>query len=192
METINKIHHPRSIIHDPFDKGFTLIELLVVTAIILVIIGVISNLFFSSLRGSTRTTLLNEAKQNGDYALSTMERMIRGSVKLVTACSSTPVSLTEITIKNSDGGETTFVCPTSPEVRIASNSATTVGYLTSSRVAVINCSFSCVKSGSTSSAMVKIIFSVTQGLVTPAVTFRPEENVSLKYETSVIIRNTAF
>ncbi len=173
--------------------GFTLIELLVVTAIILVIIGAVSNLFFSSLRGSTRTALMNEVKQNGDYALSIMERMIKNAVMISSAetyCDGT--SKDYITISNPDSGQTTFQCPSGSEVQIASNSATTTGYLTSDKVRVTDCSFSCVKSGTTAGAIVKISFTVQQAVTTPGITLKPEENVSLKYETSIIVRNTAF
>ena len=173
-------------------KGFTLIELLVVTAIILVIIGAVSNSFFSSLRGSTKTTLLNEAKQNGDYALSIMERMIRNAVDVTSVCGG--VSQNTLTITNLDGGLTTFACPSAPEVRIASSSATQTGYLTSNKVMVLesNCEFSCSQSSSMSSKIVKIKFTIQQLTTTPGITPRPEDQTSINFETSVVVRNTAY
>lgn len=175
-------------------KGFSLIELLVVTAIILVIVGAVSGLFFSSLKGSTKTTIINEAKQNGDYALSIMERMIRNAVNipnLTTVCDGA-TGWTLLIIDNPDGGQTTFQCPAVGENRIASNSATTTGFLTSEKVQVTNCSFTCVRQSASSPAIIKIAFTVQQPSPTTSVTLKPEETVSINFETSVVARNTGY
>jgi len=175
-------------------RGFTLIELLVVTAIILVIIGAVSNSFFSSLRGSTKTTVMNEAKQNGDYALSVMERMIRNAVDVTSSCVGD--ALDSLTITNLDGGSTTFVCPSSPEVRIASLSGLleTPSYLTSEKIQVLEsgCEFICSQTSSISSKIVKIKFTIQQLTTIPGITPRPEDQTRIDFETSIVIRNTAF
>lgn len=173
-------------------KGFTLIEILVVTAIILVIVGAVSSLFFSSLRGATKTTIINEAKQNGDYALSVIERMTRNASSIQsmsTYCDGT--AKTSLVINNPDGGVTTFDCPSGSEVRIASSSASTTYYLTSNKVAVSSCSFSCNLSAGVP-AVVKISFSIHQLSPSPAVTLKPEELININYSTSVVVRNTGF
>lgn len=168
------------------EYSFTLVELLVVAAIVLLIIGVVSNLFFSALRGATKTTIINEVKQNGDYALSVMERMIRNAASLNSpTCPFS--SSSNIVITNPDNYQTTFACPSPPNVRIASNSS----YLTSDKVAVSGCSFTCFKPTS-SSAMVKITFSIHQPPPSAGVTLRPEEKISINYETSVVVRNIGF
>lgn len=171
--------------------SFTLIEILVVSAIMLIIVGAISSLFFSSLRGANKTTIINEAKQNGDYALSVLERSVRNARSIydyTSYCNGT--SRTSLSIINSDGGLTTFQCPEG-DVRIASTSGSATFYLTSNKVAVSPCSFSCsLSAGST--AIVKISFSIHQLSPSPAVTLKPEELININYSTSVVVRNTGF
>lgn len=176
-------------------NAFTLIEILIVTAILLIIVGAVSSLFFSSLKGATKTAIINEAKQSGDYALSVMERMIRNATLLNSSCPLT--SPNSIAITNPDGHITTFDCPQGSEVRIASSSSSvsnpipTPYYLTSNKVAVSSCSFACVQSGA-SPAVVKISFSIHQLTPSPAMTLKPEELVNINYSTSVVVRNTGF
>lgn len=181
-------------------RGFTLIELLVVTALILVIIASVTQLFFSALRGATKTTLTNETRQSGDYAISVMERMIRNATTIEdidTYCDGSTKS--SIIIKNPDTGTTFFQCPTdSTIVRIASNSASVTnptpvpGYLTSDKIAVDSypgCSFSCTRNSS-DPAVVNIQFTIHQLTPIAGVTLRPEEKNSINFETSVVVRNT--
>lgn len=174
------------------DQGFTLIEILVVTAIILIIIAAVSSLFFSSLKGATKTTVINEAKQNGDYALSVMERMIRNArsiQNIITYCDGT--NKTSLVINNPDGGATTFSCPSGSETQIASISGSITNYLTSDKVTVSSCYFSC-NLGTAQPAVVKISFSISQRSPSPGVTLKPEELISINYSTSVVVRNTGF
>lgn len=166
-------------------------ELIVVSGLMVVIIVTVSSLFFSSLKGATKTSFVNETKQNGDFALSTMERMIRNAKNIpnmTTECVS--LARSSITIENPDNKTTTFVCPTAAEGRIASNSAAYSGFLTSSRQAVsvypAGCYFVCSKQG-ISPAIVKIKFNIHN---LSAVVVRPEENIAINFETSVVVRNT--
>ncbi len=168
-------------------QGFTLMELIVVSGLMVIIIVTVSSLFFSSLKGATKTSFVNETKQNGDFALSTMERMIRNAKNIPNMsinCAS--LSRSSITIENPDNRTTTFTCPTASEGQIASNS----GFLTSSRQAVsvypAGCFFICSKQG-ISPAIVKIKFNIHN---LSAVVARPEENIDIDYETSVVVRNT--
>lgn len=172
-------------------NGFTLVELLVVTALILIIIGATSQLFFGALRGATKTTITNETRQNGDYALTVMERMIRNAQtinNMTTYCDGS--SQSSISIEGQDGETTVFACPTDPlAAYISSNS----GQLTSSKVAVdthpSGCSFSCTKTTS-GPAVVNISFSIHQLVPSPNVTLEPEEKNNIDYETTVVVRNT--
>ncbi len=164
--------------------GFTLIEMVVVIGILLLIAGAITSLFFVSLRSSTGTIILNDVKQNGDYTLSVMERMIRNArtIKdIQTVCDNT--NKNSITIVNPDNQETTFSCP-SGSGQIASQSA----YLNSPQTPISNCSFSCYFTPP-NPAVVKISFTIGKSAGSAS---RPEETVSLNYSTSVVVRNTGF
>lgn len=155
--------------------GFTLIEILVVVGILGIIAVVGSNMFFSILRGSTKTKILQLVKQNGDYAISVMGRMIRNAKSVSGGGGS-------VTIINPDEMSTTFSCS---DNTIASNSAS----LISSEVEVANCSnvFTMLDIGEAGvrPAVVKINFSLSQA-GTPA---RPEEQASIDFQTTVSLRN---
>lgn len=164
-------------------NGFTLIEIIVVVGILGIIMVMGSNLFFSILRGSTKTKTLQLVKQNGDYAISVMGRMIRNA-------RSVSGSESSITIVNPDGMPTAFSCgdidiPPDGNAEIASNSAR----LISNEVKVSsNCSnvFS-VTTGEVGARpnVVTINFTLSQA----GVTTRLEEQASVNFQTTISLRN---
>lgn len=175
-----------------FYSGFTLIELLVVTSVFLVIIGTVGGLFFSSLRGANKTSLTNEAKQNGDYAVAVIERTIKTSKEIVTVCDN--ISRDRIEVINPDGSQTDFICDNVTD-KIGMN--TTVGgslikeeFLTSPKVRVNSCSFVCSRAAPNSAPVVKIKFNVAQAIIDPNTPLRPDQQALVEYETSVQTRNT--
>ena len=170
------------------NRGFTLIEILVVVGILGIIAVVASNVFFTTLRSSGKTKVLTTVKQNGDYALSVMERMIRDSQEVMTNSDGQycVAGMKKIKVKKLDGTELEFVCPEEEEAgttnsRIASNSA----HLTSSEVKVDSCSFDCESKGQFYPKTVTINFTLSQS----AVTSRPEEQASVNFTTTVSVRN---
>lgn len=150
-------------------KGFTLIEVLVVIFLLGVVMAIGVNLFFSILKGGSKAEIVKEVKQNGDYAISVMERMTRNAQSA--SCSDS----SSVTIKNPDGWTTTFVCE---DGRIASNSGT---YLTSESVTATGCTFSC---GGTTPEVVTISFTLSQK-GTPV---RVEERATANFQTKVSLR----
>lgn len=64
--------------------GFTLIELLVAVAIISVVLGIGLTALTASLRSSTKASVFNQVKQNGDFAIETMTRSVRSAVDVCT------------------------------------------------------------------------------------------------------------
>jgi hypothetical protein len=120
-------------------------------------------------------------KQNGDYTISVMERMIRNARSVSGGGSS-------ITITNPDGRTTAFSCSDldgNGTNEISSNSAR----LISNEVKVSsNCSavFS-VTAGEigVKPAVVTINFTLSQA----AITTRPEEQASVSFQTTVGLRN---
>lgn len=156
-------------------RGFTLIEILVVFGILAIISVVASNMFFAVLRGTTKTKSMQLIKQNGDYAISLMVRMIRNARSISTY---TPSSLTII---NPDGGTTIFSCVNNV---ITSNSAS----LISTEVKVVSCiAVFTVTDGEPgiSPDTVAIDFDLSQ----VGVTDRPEEQAQVKFKTTVSLRN---
>lgn len=160
--------------------GFTMIEILVVVGILGVIAVIGSNMFFTTLRASNKTKVLAVIKQNGNYALSIMERIIRDSQEVVANCG---VGMKKIKVKRLDGSETEFSCNQEGTVNgnIASNSAR----LTSSEVKVDSCSFGCSTQGEFYPQNVVINFTLSQAVVTT----RVEEQASVNFKTTVSLRN---
>jgi prepilin-type N-terminal cleavage/methylation domain-containing protein len=123
-------------------RGFTLLETLITVTIIGGVGILIAQVFFTTTKVNTKTELLKEVKQNGQYGIDTMSRMIRSSTAIEnidTSCSSTGSVQKTITIKNPDGFYTTLGCLYSDSAtRIASASGSTINanseYLTSSNI----------------------------------------------------------
>jgi len=154
-------------------SGFTLIELLLVVAITAVTGVMVVNLFLINLRTSAKTKALTEIKQNGDYALSVMERMIRNAQEIRSSCPGTGSSLM---ILNPDGETTSFDCS---GTQIASNSS----FLTSANLEVKNCSFSCEKP-SGKPAVVTIDFTLAQ----KGTSLGKEFSAEINFKTTVSTR----
>ena len=144
--------------------GFTLIELLVVIGVVATVGTIVANLFFANLRAAAKTKALTEVKQNGDYALSVMERMIRNAkkIQLNTSGKTCESGMSNLKILNSDGGTTEFICDAVNE-QIASNSA----FLTSDKLTLSTlstCSFSCDQPAG-KPAVIDISFTLEKGNV---------------------------
>lgn len=148
-----------------------MIELLVVVGIVGIVGTMVANLFLSNLRTAAKTKALVEIKQNGDYALSVMERMIRNS-REITPC---PASETSLTILNPDGQTTIFDC--SGE-KIASNSSSLVG----ANMKVKGCSLICEKAEA-NPAVVTINFILSQKGVSLGKEFTAESPFQITVST---------
>jgi prepilin-type N-terminal cleavage/methylation domain-containing protein len=165
--------------------GFTLVEILVVLSVFAVIVTVGGNLFFSVLRGATKTKASELVKQNGNYALTSMERNIHNA-KQITDYDDTGGTYLEI--KNPDGKETEYFCgnvDADSDLEIASNSASLIN---SSEVRVTSCNnVFTVDEGEegVSPDVVTISFTLAQTKTTP----RPEEQSTINFKTTVTLRN---
>ena len=117
-------------------RGFTLIELLVAVAIIAGLGTVLAQAFFMTTRSNTKVEKLTDVKQNGEYALSIMERMIRNARSISASCTSDGSQVTpSAAIVSPDGITTTLQCALVGSVtRIASASSFGTEYLTSGSV----------------------------------------------------------
>ena len=57
-------------------KGFTLIELLIVIAVMVSVLAIVVGVVTSTLRGSNKTSTINNVRENGNYAISQISRTI--------------------------------------------------------------------------------------------------------------------
>lgn len=159
-------------------SGFTLLEMLVVTGLIALLGVVFSSSFFSILKGTSKATVTTEVRQNGDYALSVMEQLIRNA-KPTPSCGGSFVTIT-----GNDGGVTTFACTTGVGGKLTSNSSS----LTTTSVRVLSCSFNCLPASAISPAGVSLSFTLSQN--TPlGVSPRPQEQSTQSFQTTVFQRN---
>lgn len=172
-------------------NGFTLLEILVSVTVLSIIIVLLTQVFVVSTRTNTKNELTRQIKQNGDYALGAMSRLIQNSLEINSACSETGTTTTALGLVNFDGGSTSLACLNESGIlRIASVSAATA-YLTSSSLTLsgTDCTdaltFVCT-TGLDNSKSVQINFSLKQ-LGSPTTTF---EQASLNFQTTVNTRNT--
>lgn len=153
--------------------GFTLIEVLMVVFLLGIVVVIGSNLFFSILRGASKAEIEKEVKQNGDYAMNVIGRMVRNAQN----CSEVSGVLT---VTNPDGQTTDFFCQPSGDItRIASNAGV---FLTSDKVTATNCTFSC--DSTKTPPIVNISFDLSQ----KGTDLRPEEKAQVHFQTTVGLR----
>lgn len=170
-------------------EGFTLVEILVVVTLLGLMAATVTQIFVLGLRSQSKSEALKEAKQNGDYTLSVMERMIRNASDISSSCNT---SSDQLTIVNPDGFTTTFLCTDGADISSASGGMPVptpdMSYsLTSSKVAINNCigAFTVVcPTPPINPKYVFIDFTVNQAGVTPA----PGANISLDYQSTVSLR----
>lgn len=124
--------------------GFSLLELIVVVGILSFMSLVIAQVFFTTMKTNTKTELMKDVKQNGEYALDAMTRMLQSAVSVSGTCVETgltPQTTSEISILDSYGTTVTLTCAdvgSPPVARIASVSGTVSEYLTSDAVNLLS------------------------------------------------------
>lgn len=102
---LRKRHHKQNF-------GFTMLELLIVVLIFGILGAIASSSLFSLLKGASKTEIVKEVKQNGDYALSVMEQQIRNARDIASSCAG--VSSNAVSIINPDNSQTEFSCGGTP------------------------------------------------------------------------------
>lgn len=167
-------------------KGFTLIELLVVMGVFLAVATVVGGILFSTLRGSQKSTTIDEIRHNGNFAITTMTKMIRGAKNITypTNClAPTPTPVVEVRLTPADGSSTTIFTCDNTNKTISSNSAS---LLDMTRVSLVagSCSFTCTQL-SGQSPTVRVKFSLSQSGTSSFV----ESQAVASFDTSVTLRN---
>lgn len=150
-------------------SGFSVFEILIVLLLFVLVIAVANQALFTSLRGQNKSQATTNVKQNGNYAVSVMERSLH-SAQLLTSC-----TLTNISYQDQDGKQQSFSC--------SGNSVNFSGVsLTSSNV-LVTCNFSCVQEGGSST--VNVSLDVSQNTTSTLA----EDKSSANFSTRVRLRN---
>lgn len=166
---------------------------MVVSIAILAIISVVlSQVFITTVRTNTKTELLKDIKQSGDFAMETMVRMIQNAREVTSSCSISGTALTSVSLINEDFGETSFSCLyDGTSTRIASVSANGTAYLSSDNVTLGGSScgestlaFTCYGSAGIPTS-ITISFTLAQG----GVAAHAFEQTSESFQTSATMRN---
>ncbi len=182
-----------------FDRGYTLIELLAVIAIVVVVGVIVAGILISSLRGGSKSNVLDNVRQNGNHAITQMSKMIiyaqsfngvstnGGFYK--TNCyqaippspspTPAPIAYKYIKITSFDGGQTIFSCSGST---IASNGASLIDISTTS---LVSCYFSCTQTNFGQAPTIGINFTLSQNTSSNFA----EKQATIPFETSITIRN---
>ncbi len=168
------------------NSGFTLIEVLMVVLLLGLIVIVGGNLFFSVMKGASKTEVTKEVKQNGDYALGVIERTLRNAKEIVQnsdgqICTS---PMYKIKVKTTAGVDTEFSCVVEDGVaKITSTS----GLLTGKNVSLGTAcpgtlSFSC--DATINPSKVTVSFTLSQ----QGADVRQEEKAQIPFQTTVTLR----
>lgn len=186
--------------HLSSQKGFTLVELLMSIIILVAVGSVITGIITSSLRGTNKTTSIENIRQNGNYALAQMSRNIEyaqvfnglsnDGTTYATSCpfsvvpTPTPVATNYkyIKVTHSNNSSITYNCISSPPT-LTANSLPLVDL---NGVSLINCSISCIQTNATDVPIIKIVF--TLGPKNPS-NLVENSTPPIVFETSVTIRN---
>jgi prepilin-type N-terminal cleavage/methylation domain-containing protein len=176
-------------------KGFTIIEVLVVVSVFSVVGVIIGGIFFGALRGTKKTNTITLIRQNGNYAISQMSKMIRFADTLdAPACPGEPapamphtIEPPVITITSSlDDQKTTFTCDVANNM-LASNSASLLNVSTDTNpntVILDKCQFTCSRNQG-GPPTIGIDFTLKDKNSGNIV----ESKASVRFQTSVTMRN---
>lgn len=119
-----------------FQSGFTLMEILISVGILATVGILIVQVVFTTTRANTKSALLADIKQNGEFAMDVMSRQIRGAVAVETNCGVEETTTPSAVIRTLENATTTFLCHSDGvAARIASMDAqANISYLTGNAV----------------------------------------------------------
>jgi prepilin-type N-terminal cleavage/methylation domain-containing protein len=169
-------------------NGFSLVEIIVSTGIIAIISITVAQAMFTSLRSNTKTELLKDIKQNGDFAMDVMTRLIQNARGITSPCTPAGATGPTLSIINTDGLLTSFGCSIDGAVfRIASVSGVQTDYLTSNNLTItgVNCAASSLTFTCTSVVDAPSRVQITFTLAQRGTPFEQYEQSSATFQTSV-------
>lgn len=171
-------------------SGFTLIEIIVVIGVIALVATVLSSGLLTIFRTNTQSSQSTDTKQNGDQALSSMERMLRAAQSVTSPCDGT--DQVNMSFTDRDNNETKLFCAQEGTTTyIASESAKGTSRLTGNTVTLgVDCVqqnivFSCTRSPN-GSQVVSVAFTLSTVGQSPTSYFNP---TSAAFKTIITVRN---
>src|SRR3989344_1379451 len=185
-------------------RAFTLIEVIVTIAAVAIVLPTIFSIFYVILQQQSKISKLAEVKRQGDYAMSAMENIIRDNAVKILDDSAIPEQVVCDSPNSSDNGDGTlsfadkygnkfgfYGSPTmiDPHTEPLAGFPTppfSLDILTTDSVVFSSpLTMSCTKEDVYTAPIVKIAFTIDYNTSSA----RPEDQVSLPYETSVALRN---
>ncbi|MBW7955915.1 prepilin-type N-terminal cleavage/methylation domain-containing protein [Patescibacteria group bacterium] len=144
-------------------RGFTLIELLVAIGLSVMLVAAASGLFFTTLRSDSKKNFVSELKDNGDYALSQIEFLLRNAVQLEPLNpgeSTCGPGMNQIVFRSVDNNVTRLYLSNG---QIASESVQTgiTRYLTGGPTIATNLSFNCQQAAVNTGTYIQIGFTLS-------------------------------
>ncbi|KKU96317.1 MAG: hypothetical protein UY27_C0001G0010 [Candidatus Gottesmanbacteria bacterium GW2011_GWA1_48_13] len=175
-------------------KGFTLLEILVAIGILAIVGTLIVQVFFTTTRANSKTEVQKNVKQNGDFAIEAMSRLIRSARSVSSSCTAGGATTESLTLINEHGRTTTFGCLLDGEVtRVASTSGARTDYLTDQNLTLggASCTQDSLQFVCTAPADQPAMVSITFGLSQKGTPPDQFEKASASFQTTVAIRNPA-
>lgn len=197
----NKLSNNRKSTFSSYERGFTLVELLASIIVLVAVGSVISGIITSSLRGTNKTTTIENIRQNGNYTLSQVSKNIQyaqvfnglsnDGINYVTTCpfsvAPTPAPVTTtfnfIKVTLVKNNPIVYNCTSSSPLTITENGASLID---TNSVSLTECTLACIQSRPTDVPIIKVSFKLgpknPNGL--------PENSTPpILFETSVTMRN---
>jgi len=135
QESQRKFYQWSSVIRHSF-SGFSLIEMLVVMSVFSILAIVATQTLTLSIRGSRKSDSISETRENVQYALNVMDRLLKNARRL--SCTTYNIPTARVDYIDEYDKLVYFSCEGAPDSYIASNSA--ASRLTSPNVVISNCS----------------------------------------------------
>ncbi len=181
--------------------GFTLIEILAVMMVFGIIGGIAAATLITTLRTSSKSTILTTVKQNGDYTISQIAKIIRNAYAIKSPtfpCGSpnAPTQTTSISVLDGTGNISTIACtganPVAPipanTITLQTGGAAPTSLLDTSLVQTHACSFTCSQADSGQYPVIGISFSLLQ-LGSNAFVEQIASSSAINFSTSIVFRN---
>jgi prepilin-type N-terminal cleavage/methylation domain-containing protein len=177
-------------------RGFTLLEILISIGVLATVSTLIAQVLFTTTHVNKKTETLRDIKQNGEFTIDVIERLVRNANRLETVCDVDSVSTPAAIVRGADDRTTTLQCVSDGTVaRIASVSATgSVSYLSGGNVTLSqsggkSCDDSTLAFSCPPTTAIDEPMTVNFSLTSPGASISAFEKSTTSFQTTVSLRN---